>query len=103
MSYKIVVYFEDLSYGGAEEGGWWYRYGYPVPLSEVEIKPQQFRTRTRDLAHARNLRQKMQKYIDRVVNKERPSISSVSSIGKYYTRIVEGAARPFPEETPHYE
>ncbi len=29
MTYTVAICLEDRAYGGSEEGGWWYNYGYP--------------------------------------------------------------------------
>jgi hypothetical protein len=37
MTYTVAVLLEDRAFGGHEEGGWYYDYGYPC---EVRIAPQ---------------------------------------------------------------
>jgi hypothetical protein len=104
--FSVAIYLVDKSYGGPEEGGWWYTHGTPITdLSEVEELadphklPQYFLCEQAAVVHANAV----QLELDRTVNKGRRSIGSVLSEGQYQTHVVEGHPAPFPKERPHYE
>lgn len=87
----INVYHVRMEYGGPEEGGWWYDTGRPVesrrvaPSDNIEVV----------------LAQTREKY--EAENKGLPPKWSVNSTGVYEVRQERQPAKPFPEDTPHYE
>jgi len=93
--YAVNLYFVDRAFGGREEGGWYYDYGYPC---EVRIAPQRrFKTR----AKAQGYLNEIAPVIDRM-NRHRPSISSVLSKGRYRAYIFSGKPCGYPEHRPTY-
>jgi len=74
MTFTVAVLMEDRAFGGQEEGGWYYDYGYPNEIAPV---------------------------IERL-NEDRPSISSVLSEGRYRAYVFGGKPRGYPDCIPHY-
>ena len=70
MTYTVAVLLEDRAFGGHEEGGWYYDYGYPC---EVRIAPQR---RFKTYAKAQGYLNRIAPAIERL-KEDRPSISSV--------------------------
>lgn len=95
MTYTVAVLLEDLAYGGAEEGGWYYGYGYPINLSEA---PQR---RFKTLGKAQGYLNRIAPVID-YLNRDRPSISSVLSEGRYRAYVFSGKPHGYPDQRPHY-
>lgn len=94
--YSVAIYLTDLAYGGPEEGGWWYTYGHPstdhaeyTKHFDVEDDAWEYANRINNAICAE-------------LNGDRPSVSSVLSIGLYDTHVTEGEPRPFPDQIPHY-
>lgn len=95
--WQVRVYLQDLAYGGAEEGGWWYEYGEAA--DEVSA-PRTFSERYQAFNYANALNAG----ILAELNEDRPAISSVLSRGRYTAQTHEGDAPDFyPENKPHYE
>lgn len=102
--YTVAVYLEDQSYGGPEEGGWWYSCGELVYNLEEGYKnvafPQTYRDRAAAVMGARLLNEGALKRL----NYYRPKISSVLSKGRYVARVCDNYPEPFfPKERPCYE
>lgn len=95
MTYTVAVLFEDRTLGGQEEGGWYYDYGYPC---EVRIAPQR---RFKTYAKAQGYLNRIAPVIERL-NRDRPSISSVLSEGRYRAYIFGGKPRGYPDRRPTY-
>jgi hypothetical protein len=95
MTFTVAVLLEDRSYGGAEEGGWFYDHGCPVNLSE----PRQRRFKT--WGKAQGYLNRIAPVIDRL-NRDRPPVSSVLSEGRYRAYIFSGKPRGYPDHRPHY-
>lgn len=90
MTYTVAVLLEDRAFGGHEEGGWYYDYGYPC---EVRIAPQRrFKTR----AKAQGYLNRIAPVIERL-NEDRPSISSVLSEGRYRAYVFSSKPRGYPD------
>ncbi len=91
----IVAFYEiDRSFGGPEEGGWWYDCG---ELRRVlKVVP------SADRAYA--LAARANQLMDRLQRHKR-DIGSVAYAGGRYAACVfeETAPRTFPETRPHYE
>lgn len=106
--YYINLYMEDRSYGGAEEGGWWYDYGWPVnpPWKELEgeivggfsINKRGFENLQFACDFYANMREHVKK-----LNEGRPETSSVLSQGRYLLKIEEHLPKGWPDKVPHYE
>ena len=94
--FSVSIHLVDQAYGGPEEGGWWYQYGSP---DEGYSKFTRF-FKTRDEAHKYG--EKLDSMIAEL-NKNRPSISSVSSIGRYQWMIQDDLPHEWPKQVPHYE
>lgn len=93
-SYVVSVYLADKSWGGAEEGGWWFDCGEHIKT----IKVFHNEDRAWQWAH------RMQRLLDRTVNKGRRPISSVISQGWYTSMVHEGIPpKHYPDVRPHYE
>lgn len=95
MTYTVAVLLEDRAFGGHEEGGWYYDYGYPC---EVRIAPQR---RFKTYAKAQGYLNRIAPVIERL-NRDRPSISSVLSEGRYRAYVFGGKPRGYPDYIPHY-
>jgi len=90
----VAVYRVDLAYGGPEEGGWWFPCGELVRISRV--------FGSEDLAESYSGR--MNRKLNALVNKHRPSISSVSSEGQFQASVYEEKPVEYwPPQRPHYE
>lgn len=93
-SYLVAIYLTDKAYGGPEEGGWWYECGEHIKT--VKVFPHE--NRAWGYAH------RMQRLLDKTLNKERRPISSVLSEGWYSAEVHENhAPHHYPAITPHYE
>ncbi len=97
QNYTVAFFLEDLAYGGPEEGGWYYRCGYPV--DELSRFTRGFRNEDDAYAYCRKLNDRVAK----VLNKDRRSMDSVLSEGEYWANVCEGTPKAYPETRPHYE
>lgn len=95
--WSVAVYLVDKSYGGPEEGGWWFTHGEPVYEKDLPL-PLMFWSEEEALEVADQWRGQIDQ-----LNVGRRSISSVLSEGEYRVVVLEGPARPWPEQRPHYE
>jgi len=94
MNYSVAVYLCDREYGGPEEGGWWFDTGDIVKLIRT------FKSEEKAIAFA----DRMQRLIDRIINKGRRPISSVLSEGQYFAEVHDGLPpEHYPTTRPHYE
>lgn len=95
--YLVSVYLCDLSYGGPEEGGWWYDTGSPIERANRFLKT--FKDKEEALAY----RDRLQRALDIVWNSGRYPISSVLSQGIYKARChEEEMPAPYPSNRPQY-
>ena len=93
-TYIVAVYLVDKAYGGPEEGGWWYDTGEQVKLIRI------FKNEEKAYIYTN----RMQRLIDKSLNKGRRPISSMASTGRYYAEVHKDTAPKFyPATTPHYE
>lgn len=92
--YYVSIFLVDRAYGGPEEGGWYYETGEPIDEHR----------RTFETLHDANtyLHQLCETVLPDM-NEDRPSISSVNSIGRYQALLSTQAPAPFPTTRPHYE
>lgn len=92
-----AIYLEDKSYGGPEEGGWWYTHGSLIlsPDAPFPIWWRAGEKREDDI-------RAMELWCTGA-NHERPSISSVLSEGRY-TVIINRNDLPthYPKKRPYY-
>jgi len=90
----VAVYLIDRAYGGPEEGGWYYEAG------ELVRQVRLFKNEEAAMDYSRRLN----KWLQRTLNKGRRPISSVLSEGCYCALVYgDYAPKYYPEETPHYE
>jgi hypothetical protein len=75
----IIVHEVWDSYGGPEEGGWYYTSGWPVENVCIFDKEQAIK--------------ELQRLHDKYANEEET----------YDIRLSRGWGKPFPEKRPHYE
>ena len=96
--FVVSIYLVDRSYGGPEEGGWWYTHGEPVPelVQHLRVFP--------DVEEARAYADHLRAEVLPDLNEGRRDISSVLSDGQFQA-IIDENERPcaFPKEAPHYE
>lgn len=94
MTYVVAVYMTDRSYGGPEEGGWWYDTGNLVRTVKT------FRNEQSAINYCRRFNETL----DKTLNRGRREISSVLSTGRYAAEIWDNyAPRYYPERRPYYE
>lgn len=102
--WTVAIYLVDRSYGGPEEGGWWFDHGERVDHALDDV-PSQFLlcvSETKDLANAEARR--VQRLLDATVNVGRRDIDSVLSTGRYHAQVHNGhPPTRWPERRPHYE
>jgi hypothetical protein len=95
MTYTVAVLLEDRAFGGHEEGGWYFDYGYPCAL---RIAPQRrFKTRVKAWGYLSKIRRLIAR-----INDDRPEISSVLSEGRYQAYIFTGKVKGYPDRRPTY-
>lgn len=94
--FSVSIHLFDQAYGGPEEGGWWYQYGFPD--EDYWKFTRLFETRE----EAREYGETLDSMIAEL-NQDRPSISSVSSIGCYQWIIQDDYPHEWPQQIPHYE
>lgn len=94
MKYVVAVYLEDRCWGGPEEGGWWYDAGEHVRTMRV----------FNDVDKACIYTNRLNRLLDKTLNKDRRELSSVLSDGRYCALIHDNfAPARYPEQRPHYE
>ncbi|MDD2878317.1 MAG: hypothetical protein PHT60_14105 [Acidiphilium sp.] len=102
--YWVAAFLVDLSYGGSEEGGWWYQAGIlaidPWVYETLGAGPAGFCSPDAAVSRARLMRTKLP-----AVNQGRPEISQTNSVGQYEIRVMRAQIMPthFPKTRPHYE
>jgi hypothetical protein len=96
MRYVVAVYELDRSYGGPEEGGWWYDTGALVRVHSVE------RDEERAWAKARRINRSLA--YKEALSGRRPLSSVAYEGGHLAAEVWEGTAPEFyPTHRPHYE
>lgn len=99
--YTVAIFLVDRAYGGPEEGGWYYDCGEPtmdVELADDMHFPHIFKSRAEASEHAKKVNELLEPE-----NKDRPSIDSVLSRGRYFAKVCDGYPKPYPETRPRYE
>lgn len=116
--WTVAIYLCDKSYGGPEEGGWWYNTGERVDHVLEGVNPNSLltvftgegtvyrdtedQTAAEQEAHA--YAALLQTQLDATVNRGRRDISSVLSDGRYHAEAHPGHPPAFyPATRPHYE
>ena len=90
--FYVNEYLVDLSYGGPEEGGWYYEVGeFVAPHGSAETEDQA-------ISLADSVRPSIA-----AKNEGRPDITSVLSRGRYTLRIQDHRGADYPQVRPHYE
>lgn len=101
--YWVAVFLIDLSYGGPEEGGWWYQAGTlvidPWVYETLGAAPAGFCSRDAADAHAALMRTRLSE-----LNRGRPEISQTNSVGQYDILVMRALTMPthFPRTRPSY-
>lgn len=103
--YMVCIVLEDKSFGGREEGGWWYDTFNPDDheakwLTHEAGGPWLCLNQTEADRRVRWLNNLLK---EELVNDQRPDTSSVASRGRYVGHIYEGFPCYLPREVPHYE
>lgn len=118
--WTVAIYLIDKSYGGPEEGGWWYTHGERIDYALDGINPNDLLTvltgegtiykddpetdQTAAEQESRAYAATLQTQLDATVNRGRRSIDSVLSEGVYVALAHAGhPPHHFPLQRPHYE
>jgi hypothetical protein len=97
MSHVVAVYDCYRSYGGSEEGGWWYDTGELCRIVKV------FKSEDKAYEYSRRLNAKLRSRAFGP-NQGKRELSSVLSDGEYQALVFEDTCpRYFPEGRPRYE
>ncbi len=102
--YWVAAYLVTLSYGGPEEGGWWFESGElvtdPDIYRQLGSPPRAFFDR--DEAHGALSR--LEEHLPKL-NAGRPPLSSSTSTGLYELHVMHGPDLPpaFPRTRPTYD
>jgi hypothetical protein len=100
----VACYLTSQSYGGPDEGGWWYDEGELVTDPDIYHTlggtPRSFLTVQEADAYAAELRPKLA-----LLNRHRPPKHASTSQGTYEVQVLQEASLPtgFPAMRPHYE
>ncbi len=100
----VACYLTSRSWGGPEEGGWWFDQGElvtdPGMYRTLGGTPRSFLAEDVACAYAARLRPKLA-----ALNEGRPSKHSAISQGVYEIHVLQAASLPlgFPETRPRYE
>lgn len=95
--WSVAIFETSLAYGGSEEGGWYYTYGYLLEYPVIYFD---------SVIEARNARNLIEHWMDESDNwnKLRRPLHSVLSDGRYQARVKAGhPEHSFPSERPRYE
>ena len=94
IRHVVALYEMDRTYGGPEEGGWWYDCGELARV--LRVVP------TADAAY--DLAARANRLMDRLQRGKRDVGSVIYSGGRYSACVFEHTApRAFPETRPRYE
>lgn len=102
--WTVAIYLVDRSYGGPEEGGWWYDAGERQDYEIDSINPTFMLSVFYAEQRAYNFADALQSLLNEGPNKGRRPISSMASTGRYQALVYNGhPPKHFPEVAPHYE
>ena len=87
----VNVYLIDKSYGGPEEGGWWFDTGEIIRIIPCSSKKKAHRT------------MRLVELVVTKFNEGRRPISSVLSKGVLEAIISQSPGQNYPSQRPHYE
>ena len=93
--YYVTLYMVDRAFGGHEEGGWWYDYGYPVMDSVNRC------FQSEDEAYAYANSPEVIAIVDNL-NADRSDINSINCDGVYRVIVDDKFPAEFPTERPYY-
>lgn len=94
-SWVVAYYRSYQSYGGPEEGGWWYDEGDLIRATRV------FKKREAAIAYCARLNAKLERWQDRA---RVPKKWSVISTGRIEAAFYPNTApQHYPDRRPHYE
>ena len=97
---SVAVYETNRSYGGPEEGGWWYDVGEPTENPTLGILTRFFLNKKEAFAY----RDSLEPIVEEANRSEgRRDPGSVLCDGYYAVLLMDGYPRAYPEERPHYE
>ena len=97
MKYRIGVYKVNRSFGGSEEGGWWYTYGLLEHRSSRAFS---------ERLQADEYASRFQKRLDRYYNNRgsKSDLNSVLCDGVMVAEVHQGELPPYyPDRKPHYQ
>lgn len=103
VMYYIHKHEVAQSYGGPEEGGWWYEVGTPVETSEWNPSEHKFGNEDAAYAQCRILNQQERERAAAEEDYEYTSVLSYKSNHYAYSVSNYPVATPYPERRPHYE
>ena len=101
--YYVSIFMEDRSYGGPEEGGWWYNHGFPMHSEEELAQRRVFEKREDADAYCRDLQQRLDTSGAWNRDGRNRDLGSVACCGRYMAYVTKGEPVPFPEERPIWE
>lgn len=97
---SVAVYETNRSYGGPEEGGWWYDVGKPTDNPFLGVLTRFFLKKEEAFAY----RDSLESVVAEANRREgRRDPGSVLCDGYYEVLIMDGYPRAYPEERPYYE
>lgn len=98
----VNCYIIDRAYGGPEEGGWWYDYGFPASIDEPDMKVAPCYG---PFFSYKDAEAEMNKHMGAIneANRGRPPINSVLSKGRFILQIEPHSPERWPAEKPTYE
>lgn len=94
-SWVVAYYRSYQSYGGPEEGGWWYDEGDLIRVTRV------FRRKEDAIAYCARLNEKLERWQDRARVPKKWSVISTGRIEAAFYRNT--APAHYPDRRPHYE
>ena len=102
--WTVAIYLIDRSYGGPEEGGWYYTSGDRVDHVLDGVPGSWLLTVYDTEEQCEVFVKQLQDLLDKTVNVGRRDIGSVLSTGRYQAEVYNGhPPKHYPETRPHYE
>ena len=100
----VAAYLATLTWGGSEEGGWFYNSGElvtdPALYAQLGVLPAAFLDDAGAEEHANRMGQRID-----ALNEGRPPKHGSSNLGVFEVHVLEAASLPlhFPDTAPRYE